>query len=111
MDRLPPRINSLRLQQQKFRRDTELAIAHGHIDLFVGGAEDSLSETAPSKSLAPQMGLSDADATTIIVGVGISAVEQQMYPILAGIYSNEFDPVDHKTLNSVRSMLSRLCTY
>ena len=51
MDRLPPRINSLRLQQQKFRRDTELAIAHVHIDLFVDGAKDSLPETAPSKSL------------------------------------------------------------
>ena len=51
MDRLPPRINSLRLQQQKFRRDTELAIAHVHVDLFVDGAEDSLPETAPSKSL------------------------------------------------------------
>ena len=32
-----------------------------HVDLFVDGAEDSLPETAPSKSLAPQMGLSDAD--------------------------------------------------
>ena len=53
MDPLPPRINSLRLQQQKFRWDTELAIAHVHVDLFVGGAEDSLSETTPSKSLAP----------------------------------------------------------
>jgi hypothetical protein len=31
-----PQINSLRLQQQKFRRDTELAIAHIHVDLFVG---------------------------------------------------------------------------
>ena len=107
MDHLPPRINSLRLQQQKFCRDTELAIviAHVHVDLFVGGAEHSLSETALSKSLAPQMGLSDADATTKIVGVGISNVERQMYPILAGIYGNEFDPVDHKTLNSIRSML------
>jgi len=28
-----------------------------------------------------------------------------MYPILAGIYGDEFDPVDHKTLDSVRSML------
>ena len=46
-----------------------------HVDLFVGGTEDSFSETALSKSLAPQMGLSDADATTILVGVGISAVE------------------------------------
>ena len=61
MDRLPPQINSLILQQQKFRRDTELAIAHMHVDLFVDGVEDSLPETAPSKSLAPQMGLSDAD--------------------------------------------------
>jgi hypothetical protein len=51
------------------------------------------------------MGLSDADATTKIVGVGISNVERQMYPILAGIYGNEFDPVDHKTLNSIRSLL------
>jgi hypothetical protein len=49
MDRLPPRINSLRLQQQKFRRDTELAIAHVHVDLSVGSAKDSLPETAPSK--------------------------------------------------------------
>jgi hypothetical protein len=107
MDHLPPRINSLRLQQQKFCRDTEFAIviAHVHVDLFVGGAEHSLSETALSKSLAPQMGLSDADATTKIVGVGISNVERQMYPILAGIYGNEFDPVDHKTLNSIWSML------
>ena len=108
MDHLPPRINSLRLQQQKFCRDTKLAIAHVHVDLFVGGAEDSLSETAPSKSLAPQMGLSNADTTTKIVGVGISDVERQMYPILAGIYGDEFDPVDHKTLDSVRSMLSEI---
>jgi hypothetical protein len=79
------------------------------VDLFVGGAEDSLSETAPSKSLAPpHMGLSDADATTKIVGVGISDVERQMYAILAGIYGNEFDSADHKTLNSVRSMLSEI---
>ena len=53
MDPSPPGINSLRLQQQKFSRDTELAIAHVHVDLFVGGAEDSFPETAPSKSLAP----------------------------------------------------------
>ena len=79
-----------------------------HVDLFVGGAEYSLSETALSKSLAPQMGLSDADATTKIVGVGISNVERQMYPILAGIYGNEFDQVGHKTLNSIRSMLSEI---
>ena len=108
MDRLPPRINSLGLQQQKFCRDTVLAIAHVHVELFVGGAEDSLSETAPSKSLAPQMGLSDAGATTKIVGVGISDVEREMYPILAGIYGDEFDPVDHKTLDFVRSMLSEI---
>jgi hypothetical protein len=104
MDRLPPQINSLRLQQQKFWRDTGLAIAHVHVDLFVDGAEDSLPETAPSKSLAPQMGLSDADTTTKIVGDEIG-VGRQMYPILAGIYGNEFDPVDHKTLDSVRLML------
>jgi hypothetical protein len=105
MDRLPLRNNSLRLQQQKFCRDTELAIAHVHVDLFVGGAEDSLPETAPPKSLAPQMGLSNADPSIKIVGVGISDVELQMYPILAGIYGDEFDSADHKTLNSVRSML------
>ena len=100
MDRLPPPINSLRLQQHKFRRDTELAIAHVHTDLFVDGVEDSLPETAPSKSWAPQMGLSeDADTKTIIVGDEIG-VGRQMYPILAGIYSDEFDPVDHKTLDS-----------
>ena len=54
------------------------------------------------------MGLSDADATTKIVGVGISDVEREMYPILAGIYGDEFDPVDHKTLDFVRSMLSEI---
>ena len=78
-----------------------------HVDLFVDGAEDSLLETAPSKSLAPQMGLSDADATTKILGDEIG-VGRQMYPILAGIYGDEFDPVDHKTLDSVRSMLSEI---
>ena len=57
MDRLPPRINSLGLQQQKFCRDTVLAIAHVHVELFVGGAEDSLSETAPSKSFGTTDGL------------------------------------------------------
>ena len=31
-----------------------------------------------------------------------------MYPILAGIYGNEFDLVNHRTLNSVRSMLSEI---
>jgi hypothetical protein len=46
LDRFPPRINSLRLQQQKFRQDTELAIAHVHLDLFVGAEENSLSESA-----------------------------------------------------------------
>jgi hypothetical protein len=60
LNRFPPQINSLRLQQQKFCRDTELAIAHVHIDLFVGAAVDSLPETAPSKSLAPQMKLEKA---------------------------------------------------
>ncbi len=84
MDCLPPRINSFRLQQQKFHRDTELAIAHMYVDLFVGGAEDSLPETAPSKSLAPQMGLSDADATTKIIGgnIGISDIEQRMTDVV-----------------------------
>jgi hypothetical protein len=106
-DHFPPRINSLRLQQQKFRQDTELAIAHVHVDLFVGAEEDSLSESASSKSLAPRMGLPDADAATKIVEdeIGIRDVGRQMYPILAGIYGDEFDPVDHKTLVSVRSML------
>jgi hypothetical protein len=78
-----------------------------HVDLFVDGAEKSLSETAPSKLLAPQVGLFNADATTIIVGDKIG-VGRQMYPILADIYGNEFDPVDHKTLDSVRSMLSEI---
>ena len=84
MDCLPPRINSLGLQQQKFCRDTVLAIAHVHVELFVGGAEDSLSETAPSKSLAPQMGLSDADATTKIIGgnIGISDIERRMTDVV-----------------------------
>ena len=31
-----------------------------------------------------------------------------MHPILAGIYGNEFDPVDHKTLDSVWLMLSEI---
>jgi hypothetical protein len=42
MDRLPPRISSLRLQQQNFVGAQSLLIAHVHIDLFVGGEEDSL---------------------------------------------------------------------
>jgi hypothetical protein len=46
LDRFPPRINSLRLQQQKFCQDTELAIVHIHVDLFVGAEEDSLFESA-----------------------------------------------------------------
>jgi hypothetical protein len=81
-----------------------------HVDLFDGGVEDSLPETTPSTSLAPQRGLSDADATTKIVGdkIGINDIEQQMYPILAGIYDNDFDPVDHKTLDSIRPMLSEI---
>jgi hypothetical protein len=56
------------------------------------------------------MGLSDADATIKIVGdeIGISDIEQLMNPILAGIYGNEFDPVDHKTLDSVWLMLSEI---
>jgi hypothetical protein len=53
LDCFPPQINSLRLQQQKFRQDTDLAIAHVHVDLFVGAEKDSLSESASSKSLAP----------------------------------------------------------
>ena len=110
MDRLPPRINSLGLQQQKFSRDTEFAIAHVHVDLFDGGAEDSLPETTPSTSLAPQMDLSDADKTTKIVGdkIGINDIKQQMCPILAGIYGDDFDPVDHKTLDSIWSMPSKI---
>ena len=53
------------------------------------------------------MGLSDADTTSKIVGneIGISDIERQIYPILAGIWGNEIDPVDHKTLDSVRLML------
>jgi hypothetical protein len=45
--------------------------------MFVGGVEDSLPETAPPKSLASQMGLSDADTTTKTVGdeIGISDIE------------------------------------
>jgi len=78
-----------------------------HVDLFVDGVEDSLPETAPSKSLAPQIGISDADATTKILGDKIG-VGPQMYPILEGIYGNEFDPVNHKTLDSVRSMLPEI---
>jgi len=50
------------------------------------------------------MGLSDADATAKIVGDEIG-IGRQMYPILAGIYGNEFDPVDHKTLDSIWLML------
>jgi hypothetical protein len=46
LDCFPPQINSLRLQQQKPCRDTELAIVHVHVDLFVGAEEDSLSESA-----------------------------------------------------------------
>ena len=111
MDPPPPRINSLRIQQQKFRWDTEMAIAEVHVDLFVGGTEDSFPETAPSKSLAPQMGLSDADVTTNkIVGdkIGISDGKRQMYPIQAGIYGDEFDPGARKTLDSVKLMLSEI---
>jgi hypothetical protein len=77
MDRLPPQISSLQIQQQKFRWDKELVIAHVHVDLIVDRADDSLRESASSKSLAPFMGLPDADATTKIVGdkIGISDVE------------------------------------
>jgi hypothetical protein len=31
-----------------------------------------------------------------------------MHPIPAGIYGNEFDPVDYKTLDSVWLMLSEI---
>ena len=31
-----------------------------------------------------------------------------MHPILTGIYGDEFDSADHKTLDSVRSMLSEI---
>jgi hypothetical protein len=107
LDPFPSQINSLRLQQQNIRQDTELAIANVHIDLFVGAEEDSLSESASSKSLAPRMGLPEADVATKIVGdeIGIRDVGRQMYPILAGVYGNKFDPVDHKTLKSIRLML------
>jgi hypothetical protein len=110
LDTFPPRINSLRLQKQKLLQDTELAIVHVHVDLFVGAEEDSVSESVSSKSLAPRMGLLDTDAATKIVGdeIGISNVGRQMYPILAGVYGDEFDPVDHKTLVSIRSMLSEI---
>jgi len=110
MDRLPPRINSLRLQQQKFRRDTELAIAHVHIDLFVDGAEDSLPDTVPSKSLAPQMGLSDADATTKIVGDEIG-VGRQMYPILAAFTAMNLIQLITKHSIPYGRCCRRSCTY
>ncbi len=54
------------------------------------------------------MDIPDADAATKIVRdkIGIlSSRKKQMYPILASVYGNEFDPADHKTLDSIRSML------
>jgi len=78
MDRLPPRINSLRLQQTKFWRDTELAIAHVHVDLFVDGAEDTLLETAPSKH--PDKHLCQNCAVETIMPASSTTVLDQIAP-------------------------------
>jgi hypothetical protein len=47
MDHLPPQINSLRIQQQKFRQEIELAVACVHVDLFIESAEDKQLNKLP----------------------------------------------------------------
>ena len=77
MDRFPPTQFSQTSTTEISSGHRARYCAHVHIDLFVGGVEDSLPESAPSKSLALQMGLSNADATTKIVGdkIGMSDIK------------------------------------
>jgi hypothetical protein len=100
MDRLPPRINSLRIQQQKIRRETELAVARVHVDLFVEGTEDKRLNEAPDVMKPLAVG-DDAHGKCRIN----RDVIRQMYPILAGLYGDEFDPFDQETQGSIRFML------
>ncbi len=47
MDCHPPQINLLRIPQQKFHQETELAVACMHVDLLVEGTEDKQLIKAP----------------------------------------------------------------
>ena len=106
MDRSPPRINFLRIQQQAFCRETELAIARTCVDLFV---EDTPAPTPMDTTATQHPALVAVEAAN---GEGKHqinpGVARQMYPILGKFYGDGFDPYDESTQQSIRSMLTEI---
>jgi hypothetical protein len=78
-------------------------VVHVHVDLFVEGMEDKQLNKAPDVMTPLAVG-DDANGKSRIN----FNVIQQMYLILAGLYSDEFDPFDQETQGSIRCMLSEI---
>ena len=108
-DRHPPRINSLRIHKQSFRRATELAIARTRVDLFV---EETPAPTPMEENTATQQPALVAVAVEAANGEGKHQINpgvvRQMYPILGKFYGDGFDPYDESTQQSIRSMLTEI---
>jgi hypothetical protein len=78
-------------------------IAHLHVDLFVEETPMEKTETTPTP-VAAKITLIKLQYVTKMGGDqnkknqqrSLSDIGQQMYPLLSGIYGDEFDPFDHE---------------
>jgi hypothetical protein len=97
----PPRMNSLRIQQQALCRATDLAVANIYINQYQKGKRNVIMATS-AEVIMPiqQQGIN----ATKLIGSEVPSqpaptniAGRQRYPLLAGIYGDAFDPNNHET--------------
>lgn len=130
----PTWLCNLGIEQQVFRRATELAIAHVHVDLIDKDEEEDEEEEDEEEPMKATL-VSSTASTTISpeqqrAGIAVErhqtpeearelsfdddsinnkpSIAQQMYPTLWGLYGNSFDPYDPQTQKSMRLVLSEI---
>jgi hypothetical protein len=101
MNRNPPRMNSLRIQQQAFGWATDLAIANlrANVNRAPVQAPSAKEIVRTAEEPTPMKQIPARDMKQI------GGQEQMMYPLLRKIYGDAFDPLNEKTKKMIEPLL------
>ena len=117
----PPRMNSLRIQQQAFGRATDLAIANVRVRMKLHQQQKdekkgvmapptteapAQAPSSPAKEIVPTP-TAEVEEKPMMLGQQIPA-EQRIYPLLREIYGDAFDPLSEETKKKVEPLLAEI---
>jgi hypothetical protein len=109
-------MNSLRIQQQALCRVTDIAIANVHVDQYQKeklNAMASTSTEAPiqvpnaTETVGTDAPIQQTSNVTKVAGDKKDA-GQQMYPLLADIYGDAFDPSNLESKKFIKPLMSEI---